>query len=300
MNTLQALLKRNIILFFKDKAMFFTAMITPLILLVLYITFLGNVYQDSFTAMIAPFEVQVSDQLLAGCVGGQLLSSLLSVCTVTVAFCSNMLTVQDIVTGAHGDLTITPVKPWTMAFGYWLASYFTTLIICLIATGACFGYLAYAGWYLSVGDVLYLLLDVVLLSLFGTALSGVVNFFLSTQGQISAVGSIVSSCYGFICGAYMPISSFSDGLQKVLTLLPGTYATSLLRNHALRGVLVQMETDGLPAEGIDALRDLLDCNIQFFDHTVEIPAMYGMVGGFALALTALYVVFHWMKMAKTK
>ena len=48
MKELKALVKRNTKLFFKDKGMFFTSLITPLILLVLYSTFLGNVYEDTF------------------------------------------------------------------------------------------------------------------------------------------------------------------------------------------------------------------------------------------------------------
>ena len=51
----------------------------------------------------------------------------------------------------------------------------------------------------------------------------------TTQGQLSAVGTIVSAGYGFICGAYMPISNFGSGLQKALSYLPSTYATSLIR-----------------------------------------------------------------------
>ena len=45
---------RNMRLFFKDKGMFFTALITPLILLVLYTTFLGGIYRDTFEAALAP------------------------------------------------------------------------------------------------------------------------------------------------------------------------------------------------------------------------------------------------------
>ena len=37
------LTKRNIKLFFKDKGMFFTSLITPVILLVLYATFLAGI-----------------------------------------------------------------------------------------------------------------------------------------------------------------------------------------------------------------------------------------------------------------
>ena len=44
MSTLLVLVKRNVKLYFKDKGMFFTSLITPAILLLLYATFLGNIY----------------------------------------------------------------------------------------------------------------------------------------------------------------------------------------------------------------------------------------------------------------
>ena len=91
--TFLSMVKRNVKLFFKDKAMFFTSLITPLILLVLYGTFLWNVYEDSFLAGAEQFGVQVDLKLVKGCVGGELLSSLLAVSCITVAFCANMLMV---------------------------------------------------------------------------------------------------------------------------------------------------------------------------------------------------------------
>ncbi|MFR5889679.1 MAG: hypothetical protein ACLUFM_01590 [Lachnospiraceae bacterium] len=116
----------------------------------------------------------------------------------------------------------------------------STLAICMTALGASFIYLSHMGWYLSASDVLLLILDVILLVLFGTALSSVVTYPLTTSGQGSAVGTVVSAGYGFICGAYMPISSFGSGLQRVISFLPGTYGTSLLRNHTLRGAFAEM------------------------------------------------------------
>ena len=291
---LSSLIKRNTKLFFKDKGLFFTSLITPLILLVLYATFLGNVYHDSF-AMSFPEGMEVPKKLLDAAVGGQLVSSLLAVCCVTVAFCSNMLMVQDKVNGARKDLTITPVKGTTMALGYYIATLISTLLICLLAAGAGFLYLGKVGWYLSGKDVALILFDVFLLVMFGVALSSVINFFLSSQGQISAVGSIVSSMYGFICGAYMPISQFSEGLQKALSFLPGTYATSLLRNHALRGVFAEMKADGYPKEIINGLRDVIDCNVYFFDNQVELSTMYLILGGSVVVLIGIYVVMNMMK-----
>ena len=201
MQTFLALTKRNIKMFFKDKGLFFTSLITPVILLVLYATFLARVYHDSFVSNI-PDYLNVSDKLINGTVGGELFSSLLAVCCVTVAFCSNTLMAQDKLTGARKDFMITPVKKSTLAISYYVATLLTTLIVSYIATGACFIYIAIEGWFLSVGDVFLILIDVFLLTLFGTAISSIINSFLSTQGQISAVGTIVSAGYGFICGAY--------------------------------------------------------------------------------------------------
>jgi len=112
MTSIKYLIKRNVKMIFKDKGLFFTSLITPLILLVLYSTFLGNVYEDSFKQIlnaIAP-NITIPDSLVYGCDSGQLFSSLLAVSTVTVTFCSNMLMVQDKITGAHTDFAITPVK----------------------------------------------------------------------------------------------------------------------------------------------------------------------------------------------
>lgn len=291
MNGLGALIKRNCKLFFRDKGMFFTSLITPAILLVLYATFLGNVYRDSFSSAM-PEYFTVSDQLINATVGGELFSSLLAVCCVTVAFCSNMLMVQDKVSGARRDLTMTPVKKSTLAMGYYTATFISTLIICLIATGLCFIYLAHAGWYLSAADTGFIFLDVVLLVLFGTALSSIINMFLSSQGQISAVGTIVSAGYGFICGAYMPISQFGAGLQKVVSFLPGTYGTSLIRNHALRGVFAEMQVQGFPAEVIEGIRDSIDCNLYFFGNQVTLSAMYWILGGAVVLLIGVYVLLN--------
>lgn len=289
---LAALIKRNIKLYFMDKGMFLTSLITPVILLVLYSTFLGNVYEDSFRGALEAAGATVSDDLIWGCVGGQLVSSLLAVSCVTVPFCANLLMVQDKITGARGDLTIAPVKLGTLGLSYYLATLVSTLLINYAAMAVCLGYLAAVGWFLTASDVAALALDVTLLVLFGTALSSCVNFPLSTNGQASAVGTIVSAGYGFLCGAYMPISNFSNGLQKALSFLPGTYGTSLLRNHAMRGVFEEMKRIGFPAEVMEAIRDSVDCNLYFFGKMVPIATMYAVLLGAIVIAVGLYIVMN--------
>ncbi len=289
MTELLALTKRNTKLYFKDKGMFFSSLITPVILLVLYSTFLKKIYDDSFRSALDAAGAKISDDVLNGCVGGQLISSLLAVSCITVAFCSNLLMIKDKTSGAIHDLTITPVRFGTLGFGYYLSTLISTLIISFCATAASFVYLAAVGWYLSAADVALLVLDVFLLTMFGTALSSCVNFFLTTDGQASAVGTIVSAGYGFICGAYMPISNFGDGLKNVLSFLPGTYGTSLLRNHILRGTFAEMKAQGFPTEVVDMIKESVDCKLDFFGTKVLTGAMYLILCASIVLLIAIYI-----------
>lgn len=282
---------RNVKLFFKDKGMFFASMITPIILLVLYATFLSRVFEESFVAGF-PKEFSVPDKLIDGFVGGELLSALLAVCCVTVAFSSNMVMIQDKVKGTIHDILIAPVGKSVVALSYYIATLISTLLICYSALIIGMIYLGAVGWYMSAGDVFMIMLDVLLLSLFGTALSSIINFFLSSQGQMSAVGTIVSAGYGFICGAYMPIAQYGKGLQNVLSLLPGTYGTSLLRNHSLNGIFRELDGMNVPSEVIESVKDSLDCNIYFFDGKVSIGAMFAVLLLSTVILAAVYVALN--------
>lgn len=291
MKTLFILTKRNCKLFFKDGGMFFSSLVTPVILLVLYVTFLSGIYRDSFLSAL-PDGFTIGKTALDAVVIGQLSSSLLAVCCVTIAFCSNLLMIQDKVTGSVRDLTVSPVPRSTLALGYFFSSAAVTLIICLTATVLCFVFMLKAGWFLSGIDVLLILCDVIIMTLFGTGLSSCLHYFLTTQGQLSAVGTLVSVGYGFICGAYMPISNFPTGLQKVLSFLPGTYGTSLMHNHWMRGAFDEMLASGLPRELIDGMRDGVDCNLYFGGALVSDGAMYAIIIGSVLVITAAYVLIN--------
>ncbi len=291
MTALNALIKRNCKLFFKDKGMFFTSLITPMILLVLYATFLAKVFRDSFTASM-PAGFSVDDSLINGMVSGQLVSSLLAVSCITVAFCTNLLMVQDKVSGARRDLTVTPAKGWVLALGYFISSALSTLIVCYAAFAVCLVYVAFTGWYFTAADIALIMLDIFMLVLFGTALSSIINSFLSSQGQMSAVGTIVSAGYGFICGAYMPINSFGVGLQRVLYFLPGTYGTALIKNHTLRGVFEELGETGFPDEAVEGIKESLDCSINFFDNKVGPGAMAIVLYGSVALLIAVYILIY--------
>lgn len=293
--TLLSLIKRNIKLFFKDKCLVIGALVGPIILIVLYFTFLNDVYRDTFKSFIPE---GTSNKIINDIVNGELISSILAVSCITVSFCSNFLMVRDKVNNARSDLLVSPVKSYVLALAYYIATVISSLTICYIALGISLVFVAFSHWFFTASSLLMLLLDVFLTVLFGTALSSIINFFLTSEGQISAVGTIISAGYGFICGAYMPINSYNSGLKNVIMFTPGTYCTSLIRNHSLAGAFKEMSD--WPIEAIKSIKDGIDCNLCLFDKQISIAGMYGIVLITILVLITIYIVINIVNGRKCK
>lgn len=279
---------RNTKIYFSDKGMFFTSLITPAILLVLYTTFLANVYKDAFIGAL-PEGIKISAKLLNGLVSGQLVGSLLSVSCITVAFCSNMLMVQDKANNNIKDLIITPTDGKILAISYFLASFISTLIVNLFTLGLCLIYIATNGWFMNITDILLIILNVIILTLFGCILSSLINSFLSTQGQISAVSSIVSSMYGFIAGAYMPMNQFGAGLRKVLLFLPTTYGTAAMKNSVMASTFRELGKN-IPTNVVNSIKESIDIRLIFNNDAISISTMYLTVIITIIILFATYIL----------
>lgn len=294
MQQIVKLVKRNVKVYFSDKETFFTSLITPLILLVLYGTFLGKVFKDSYIAAI-PNISEEAEKIVSGIVSAQFLASIISVSCVTIAFCSGMVMVKDKMSGARMDLSISPIAKHKLAIAYFIANFISAFIVCMFACVLCFGYSAIVGWYYSIADVFLILSDVVLLTLFGTLLVSVVNVFLSSQGQVTAISTIVSSGYGFISGAYMPISSFAEGLRNVLMFFPSTYFTTLIKNHAMRGGFEALSDSGVHEKAVEGMMKYNDVTIEFFDMVVSQGAIYAVVIGTIFVLLGAYLFLNFLR-----
>lgn len=295
-----SLVSRNTKCYFKDKFTFFMSLLTPLILLVLFATFLRNVYVDSFRAALTSnnFQFENQNRLIEGMAGAWLLSSIVGVSSVTVAFMSNLIMIEDKINSTLNDYLVSPVKPTTLSIAYFVSNFFVTFAVIMYVMLIGHIYLAAVGWYISVGDAVMIIVDCICCILFGTLFAGVVESFVSTQGGLSAVVSLVSSMYGFLCGAFMPISTFSAGLRNVLGLLPGTYSIGILRNHYLGGYVSALADEGVSVEVLEGIKDSFDANLYLFGHQIPLGAMYGILLGACGVLLIAYITIVILKTKK--
>ena len=193
-----SLVSRNTKCYFKDKFTFFMSLLTPIILFVLFVTFLRNIYIESLESAFVKNNLTVSPRIINGCAGARLMSSILSVSAVTVAFCSNTIMIDDKINSSVNDFRVSPVKGTTVSLAYFISNFLITFTVLITVMLIGHIYLACIGWYLSVADTFMIIVDIICGILFGTLLAGVVESFISTQGELSAVATLVSSMYGFI------------------------------------------------------------------------------------------------------
>ena len=97
----------------------------------------------------------------------------------------------------------------------------------------------------------------------------------------------------------MPLANFGEGLRNAVMFLPGTYGTSLVRNHSISGVLNELSST-LPKEAIEGLKDSIDCNLYFFGDKVEAWVPYLVMGGTIVLLIGAYVLLNVLVKRKKK
>ena len=282
---------RNIKLYFKDKMTFLVSLITPLILLVLFIAFLKSTYEDSILSIIQGFDLDQS--LIDALTGGWLFSSVLATSCITIAFCSGMMVI-DKINRANIDFMVSPVKKSTLQLSYVLANLFSTFIITFVLLIVGLIYLACVGFYITFVDILLIVFGIIITSLFGTILANIIWTFTHSQGVVSGVCTLVSALYGFICGAYMPISTMWQGMQYFVSLLPGTYATVLFRQGFLNSVLNRMR-ETLPQGMINGIASGFDVKMSFFGHDVSTLALILVISISTIVLLGVFLFINKFK-----
>lgn len=282
---------RNIKLYFKDKMTFLVSLITPLILLVLFIAFLKSTYEDSILSIIQGFDLDQS--LIDALTGGWLFSSVLATSCITIAFCSGMMVI-DKINRANIDFMVSPVKKSTLQLSYVLANLFSTFIITFVLLIVGLIYLACVGFYITFVDILLVVFGIIITSLFGTILANIIWTFTHSQGVVSGVCTLVSALYGFICGAYMPIRTMGQGMQYFVSLLPGTYATVLFRQGFLNSVLNRMR-ETLPQGMINGIASGFDVKMSFFGHDVSTLALILVISISTIVLLGVFLFINKFK-----
>lgn len=281
--TLLRLVRRDLEIFLKDRATVFFSLLSPLIVLLLYILFLGKLQMDNLKAALQG--MPASQDAMQAFVDGWMLSGVMCVACITVAFSANNIMVQDKARGVLADMQASPVKRSVISLSYLLYNYLVTAVICGSVLVVALVYLAISGWYLSVADV-FGLIGVTAFSILSSGSIGLIVLHrFRSEAALGGFIGILSAAIGFLCGAYFPLSAMPKGVQYAVLFVPGTYSACMFRHYFMRGALEKM-TAAYPAAA-PALQDGYSMTLEFWGGTIGFAEITGI---FAVTVFAVAVI----------
>ena len=245
-------IKRNVLLFFKDWQSILFSLLTSIIVLVLYLLFLKGTFVSAIQRAMEQYPglaSMVPQKDIAMFANLFLLSGILGSAMISVPFSCITVLVKDRANKVDYDILSTPLKRGQIIFAYFVSAVLTSILLnsIILAVGL-IGIRMQGNMYLNISQVVKAFSVVALGSISASAIFMIVVLFFKTVSACEAFFGILSAASGFVIGAYIPISQFSNEVQTVCNLFPASQITIMLRNILLNGLLEHINTS---LQGVD-------------------------------------------------
>ena len=216
-----ALLKRNFILYFRNRSGVFFSLLGALISFLLYIIFLQKNLTDAWSQL--PDNTNLLNNWLMG--------GTLAVTGITTSFTALTQMVQDRENQVDQDLFLTDLGSWGLQVSYLISS----IIISFVMQVFMF---AVMSLYFKESPVISHLPEIALIMLLSSLLSSLINILLIYRFQsvdsLGKLATIVGTASGFLVGTYIPIGVLPDFAQIIMKCTPATYIASLYRQVLMK------------------------------------------------------------------
>jgi len=245
-------IKRNVLLFFKDWQSILFSLLTSIIVLVLYLLFLKGTFVSAIQSAMEQYPgpaSMVPQKDIAMFANLFLLSGILGSAMISVPFSCITVLVKDRANKVDYDILATPLKRGQIIFAYFVSAVLSsTLLTGFILAIGIVGISLQGDAHLNAIQLVKSFAVVALGSISASAIFMIVVLFFKTVSACEAFFGILSAASGFVIGAYIPISQFSDEVQTVCNLFPASQITIMLRNILLNGLLEHINTS---LQGVD-------------------------------------------------
>mgnify|MGYP000191116574 FL=1 len=153
-----------------------------------------------------------------------LLVGILGSALITVPFNCLTVVVRDKENKVDYDILSTPIRRWQVILSYFTAAVISAVVMTGIILTVGLLLLGTQGdLYMGAKEIAQAYGIVALGSFSATALFMIVVLFFKSSSACGAFFSMVSAAAGFVIGAYIPISQFSDAVQTVCNIFPAGF-----------------------------------------------------------------------------
>ena len=236
---------RNLKVFFRDKTAVFFSLLAVLIVLGLYIFFLGDVWVDSFPN-IKGVKNLMNCWIIAGLIG---------VTSVTANMGAFGTMIEDKSKNKIKDFYVSPIKKSKIVGGYIISSFIVGSMMSVVTLIISQIYLVYSGVdVLNFKELTEVFLIILMTSLSNSAMILFIVSLFSSEKAFSTASTIVGTLIGFITGIYLPISMLPDSVQIIVKLFPTSHGISILRQIFMKKQMDISFAD-IPTNYIDEFKE---------------------------------------------
>ena len=300
------LTKRNLLLFFKDKQSILFSLLTSMIVLALYLLFLKDTFVNSMDSAMNQFPglyslIDKNDKdMFANLI---LLTGILGSAMITVPYNCLITLVKDRENKVDYDILATPLKRGQIIFSYFVSAALSSAILTSMILAIGLGVIGVQGdIYLGIDDIAKAFGVVALGSISATSIFMIVVLFFKSVSASGAFFGMLSAASGFIIGAYIPISQFSESVQTVCNIFPASQITIVLRNVLINGLLEHMNTS---LAGVDhgmlvtIIKELFSFKARIFDGYLDVTQMLGYISVSILVCIVVQIIVYSKTYKKT-
>lgn len=256
-----SLMKRNMLLFFKDRTSVFFSFMAVFVVLGLYVCFLGDMMIQPLKQDFPDTAREISDTwIMAGTLGIVSLTTSLSVLGIII---------EDKSKSILNDFYIAPISQMKVTSAYLLSTICITCLVSIVTLLIGELYIvAYGGAFMPLSSLIQVLACMILSILSCTSMLYFFMSFFKSATSFSNVTTIIGTLSGFLMGIYVPVGALPKLLQTVISLFPPSHCAALFRNIMMNDVL-QRTFQKLPAEALTAFKKQFGLIYSYGGHTTN-------------------------------
>ena len=290
MKILYQLVKRNTLLYLRDKASVFFSFLSVIIIILMYILFLGKMQSDNLA------DAFVGVEGIDWLVSSWIMAGVLTVSTITVPLGALGNLINDRDKGLINDFYTSPINRNILALSYLISAWVIAVLMVSInfIVGQIYVLSSGGEWIPFLASMK--VIGVMLISIMSfSSFFFYISIYMKTFNSFSLLSTLVGTFVGFLGGIYIPIGVLGKNVQNVMNVLPTSHAVTLMRNIYMNGA-IEYVFDGAPPEAYQEYADIYGLVVRV--GTYEFTQLTMLLS--VIAFGVLFYILSILKLRKIK
>ena len=271
MKSIIALTQRNLKLFFRNKPLVFFSLLSVMIVVGLYVLFLGDINVQNIRSEIGRDIPQIDALVFAWMLPGAV-----AISTMTLALGNMERLVDDAQSETLSDFMVSPVTRVQLILSYVISTILIAFLISMLMVGVSVVVVwSKGGDWMQPWTLVQVIGIVLLMIISNSLLSLLIASFISSANTYGVVNSITGTFIGFVTGCYMPMGIMPVFVQNLFNALPVSMGASLLRQLYLAPIMDEVFA-GTPANVVSDYRIFQGIDLVMFEQVLS-PSLMFMV-----------------------